>query len=203
MTEFDTHSLELKIFMELYADIIENHLEHEKLKNLESKLYTQILNIKRNILNYNNEKHQQDLDEAVNIFVELLSRFSSEDIGLLDNIMNLKYVNPSVEYDEKEKTVRLIQIPKQYDIYSNEFSTLPIEVVEYEKTSSSSKKTKTLKKKTITNKLPKKDKKIKKLKSIVQEEIPTKIPIDQEETYQSEIRAQNTKSTKIEPNGGF
>jgi predicted NAD-dependent protein-ADP-ribosyltransferase YbiA (DUF1768 family) len=165
MTEFDKNTLELKVFMELYSDIIENIGDYEKLRKLESKLYTQIENIKINILNYNTEKNPEDLDEAVNIFVDLLSKFSSQDIGLLDEIMLLKYVNPSVEYNEKEKTVRLIQIPKQYDIYSNEFSTLPIEVVTNEKQSSSPKaktKTKTLKKKlekpkSIKTKAPKEE----------------------------------------------
>jgi predicted NAD-dependent protein-ADP-ribosyltransferase YbiA (DUF1768 family) len=167
MTEFDKHTLELKVFMDLYSDIITNIGDYEKLKKLESKLYTQIENIKINILNYNTDKNPEDLDEAVNIFVELLSKFSSQDIGLLDEIMLLKYVNPSVEYNEKEKTVRLIQIPKQYDIYSNEFSTLPIEVVINEKQSSSPKKAKTttlkkkyeksLKPKSIKTKAPKEE----------------------------------------------
>ena len=155
MNDFDKNTLELKVFMQLYSDIIENSNEHEKLKKLESKLYTQIENIKINMLNFNTEKNPEDLDEAVNIYVELLSNFSSEDVGLLDEIMMLKYVNPSVEYDEKEKIVRLIQIPKQYDILSNEFSTLPIEVITNERDSSSSKKTKTLKKKSIYPKVKK------------------------------------------------
>jgi hypothetical protein len=158
MTDFDKHTLELKVFMELYSDIIDKNGDYEKLKKLESKLYTQIENIKINILNYNTEKNTEDLDEAVNIYVDLLSKFSSQDVGLLDEIMLLKYVNPSVEYDEKEKTVRLIQIPKEYDIYSNEFSTLPINVVTNEKRSSSPKKAKTLKKKSeksIKTKVPK------------------------------------------------
>jgi len=55
MTDFDKHTLELKIFMELYSDIIENRSDHENLKRLESTLYTQILNIKRDIINYNTE----------------------------------------------------------------------------------------------------------------------------------------------------
>ena len=150
MNDFDKNTLELKVFMQLYFDIIENSNEHEKLKKLESKLYTQIENIKINILNFNTEKNAEDLDEAVNIYVELLSKFSSEDVGLLDEIMMLKYVNPFVEYDEKEKIVRLVQNPKKYDILSNEFSTLPIEVITNEHdSSSSSRKTKTLKKKSI------------------------------------------------------
>jgi predicted NAD-dependent protein-ADP-ribosyltransferase YbiA (DUF1768 family) len=150
MNDFDKNTLELKVFMQLYFDIIENSNEHEKLKKLESKLYTQIENIKINILNFNTEKNAEDLDEAVNIYVELLSKFSSEDVGLLDEIMMLKYVNPFVEYDEKEKIVRLVQNPKKYDILSNEFSTLPIEVITNERdSSSSSRKTKTLKKKSI------------------------------------------------------
>jgi len=148
MTDFDKHTLELKVFMELYSNIIDKNGDYEKLKKLQSKLYTQIENIKINILNYNTEKNPEDLDEAVNIYVDFLSNFSSQDVGLLDEIMLLKYVNPSVEYDEKEKTVRLIQIPKEYDIYFNEFSTLPIKVVTNEKRSSSPKKAKTLKKKT-------------------------------------------------------
>jgi predicted NAD-dependent protein-ADP-ribosyltransferase YbiA (DUF1768 family) len=150
MNDFDKNTLELKVFMQLYFDIIENSNEYEKLKKLESKLYTQIENIKINILNFNTEKNAEDLDEAVNIYVELLSKFSSEDVGLLDEIMMLKYVNPFVEYDEKEKIVRLVQNPKKYDILSNEFSTLPIEVITNERdSSSSSRKTKTLKKKSI------------------------------------------------------
>jgi len=150
MNDFDKNTLELKVFMQLYFDIIENSNEYEKLKKLESKLYTQIENIKINILNFNTEKNPEDLDEAVNIYVELLSKFSSQDLGLLDEIMMLKYVKPFVEYDEKEKIVRLVQNPKKYDILSNEFSTLPIDVVTNEREStSSSRKTKTLKKKSI------------------------------------------------------
>ena len=169
MTDFDVHTLELKVFMELYSDIIENRIDYDNLKKLESTLYIQILNIKRDIINYNNEKHHEDLDDAVNIFVEILSNLGSEeDVGLLEKIMLLKYVHPLVEYDEKEKTIRLVQIPKQYDIYSNEFSTLPIEVINNEKSSSSpsSKKTKTLKSKSLKKKLLKK----KSLKSISQRE---------------------------------
>ena len=152
MNEFDFHTLELKVFMDLYSDIIENQRDYDNLKKLESDLYIQILNIKRDIINYNNEKHTEDLDDAVNIFVEILSNIDSEERGLLEKIMLLKYVNPSVEYDEKEKTLYLIQIPRQYDIYSNEFSTLPIEVITNEKLSSSSprkSKTKTLKSKSL------------------------------------------------------
>ena len=167
MTDFDVHTLELKVFMELYSDIIENRIDYDNLKRLESTLYSQILNIKRDIINYNNEKHHEDLDDAVNIFVEILSSFGSEDVGLLEKIMLLKYVHPLIEYDEKEKTIRLIQIPKQYDIYSNEFSTLPIEVINNEKSSSpSSKKTKTLKKKSLKKETLKK----KSLKTISQRE---------------------------------
>jgi len=152
MNEFDFYTLELKVFMDLYSDIIENQRDYDNLKKLESDLYIQILNIKRDIINYNNEKHTEDLDDAVNIFVEILSNIDSEERGLLEKIMLLKYVNPSVEYDEKEKTLYLIQIPRQYDIYSNEFSTLPIEVITNEKLSSSSprkSKTKTLKSKSL------------------------------------------------------
>ena len=153
MNEFDFHTLELKVFMDLYSDIIDNQRDYDNLKKLESDLYIQILNIKRDIINYNNEKHTEDLDDAVNIFVEILSNFDREQRGLLEKIMLLKYVNPSVEYDEKEKTLHLIQIPKQYDIYSNEFSTLPIEVITNEKISSlSPKKTKTLKTKSLKTK---------------------------------------------------
>ena len=153
MNEFDFHTLELKVFMDLYSDIIDNQRDYDNLKKLESDLYIQILNIKRDIINYNNEKHTEDLDDAVNIFVQILSNIDSEDQGLLEKIMLLKYINPSVEYDEKEKTLYLIQIPKQYDIYSNEFSTLPIEVITNEKVSSSSpKKSKTLKKKSLKTK---------------------------------------------------
>jgi hypothetical protein len=152
MNDFNIYTLELKVFMELYSDIIENQRDYDNLKKLESDLYIQILNIKRDIINYNNEKHTEDLDDAVNIFVEILSNIDSEERGLLEKIMLLKYVNPSVEYDEKEKTLYLIQIPRQYDIYSNEFSTLPIEVITNEKLSSSSprkSKTKTLKSKSL------------------------------------------------------
>jgi hypothetical protein len=152
MNDFNIYTLELKVFMELYSDIIENQRDYDNLKKLESDLYIQILNIKRDIINYNNEKHTEHLDDAVNIFVEILSNIDSEERGLLEKIMLLKYVNPSVEYDEKEKTLYLIQIPRQYDIYSNEFSTLPIEVITNEKLSSSSprkSKTKTLKSKSL------------------------------------------------------
>ena len=150
MNDFNIYTLELKVFMELYSDIIENQRDYDNLKKLESDLYIQILNIKRDIINYNNEKHTEDLDDAVNIFVEILSNIDSEERGLLEKIMLLKYVNPSVEYDEKEKTLYLIQIPRQYDIYSNEFSTLPIEVITNEKLASSSpRKSKTLKSKSL------------------------------------------------------
>lgn len=146
MNDFNIYTLELKVFMELYSDIIENQRDYDNLKKLESDLYIQILNIKRDIINYNNEKHTEDLDDAVNIFVEILSNIDIEERGLLEKIMLLKYVNPSVEYDEKEKTLYLIQIPRQYDIYSNEFSTLPIEVITNEKLASSSpRKSKSLK----------------------------------------------------------
>jgi hypothetical protein len=172
MNEFDFYTLELKVFMDLYSDIIENQRDYDNLKKLESDLYIQILNIKRDIINYNNEKHTEDLDDAVNIFVEILSNFDREEQGLLEKIMLLKYINPSVEYDEKEKTLYLIQIPKQYDIYSNEFSTLPIEVITNEKISSSSpRKSKTLKKKSLKTKtLKTKTLKTKTLKKISQKE---------------------------------
>jgi hypothetical protein len=200
MNEFDFYTLELKVFMDLYSDIIENQRDYDNLKKLESDLYIQILNIKRDIINYNNEKHTEDLDDAVNIFVDILSKFESEEHrllekeehrllekeehglsekeerGLLEKIMLLKYVNPSVEYDEKEKTLYLIQIPRQYDIYSNEFSTLPIEVITNEKLSSSSpRKSKTLKTKSLKTKSLKtlktlKTSKSKSLKSTSQKE---------------------------------
>ena len=172
MNDFNIYTLELKVFMELYSDIIENQRDYDNLKKLESDLYIQILNIKRDIINYNNEKHTEDLDDAVNIFVEILSNIDSEERGLLEKIMLLKYVNPSVEYDEKEKTLYLIQIPRQYDIYSNEFSTLPIEVITNEKLASSSpRKSKTLKSKSLKSlKSSKSKSKSKSLKTTSQKE---------------------------------
>ena len=126
--KIDKYSLELQIIKELYSKNIDTYENYEQLCKLEQQSFHYIEEIKTRIHNY---KHDTtDFAEKADDIYELIDLYTKTFMPLIKNIMDLKYSISRVDYEVDDNGFRLIQIPQKNDISENEYSEIPVEVIQ-------------------------------------------------------------------------
>jgi hypothetical protein len=120
-----TNTVELEIYIREYYNIIDNVNDKKRLKEITESYFSKIKNIKTCIESFNEEDNQQFVFDAVEIYVKEL-------VPLLKEIMNLKYKNNMVWFDQDTNVYHLIQ--EKYSIKEMEIDTFGTEVINFDTT---------------------------------------------------------------------
>ena len=120
-----TNTVELEIYIREYYNIIDNVDDNKRLKEITETSFSKIKNIKTSIESFNEEDNQQFVFDAVEIYVKEL-------VPLLKEMMDLKYKNNMVWFDQDTNVYHLIQ--EKYSIKEMEIDTLGTEVINFDTT---------------------------------------------------------------------
>lgn len=120
-----TNTVELEIYIREYYNVIDNVDDNKKLKEMIESSFSKIKNIKSSIQGFNEEDNQKYVFDAVEIYVNEL-------VPLLKNIMNLKYKNNMVWFDQDTNIYHLIQ--EKYSIKDMEIDIIAPEVINFDTT---------------------------------------------------------------------
>ena len=113
----------LETYLDEYNSITDNPEKKAELTENIIKSYFYIDGIKESIAKFNKENNSQYIRDIANIYVTNLK-------PLLNKILNLKYKENSIHYDENTNTYNLIQ--NQYTIQSLEFTDFSNKVINYD-----------------------------------------------------------------------
>jgi hypothetical protein len=113
----------LETYLDEYNSITDNIEKKTELTENIIKSYFYIDGIKEAIAKFNKENNSQYIRDIANIYVTNLK-------PLLNKILNLKYKENSIHYDENTNTYNLIQ--NQYTIQSLEFTDFTNKVINYD-----------------------------------------------------------------------
>jgi hypothetical protein len=113
----------LETYLDEYNSITDNPEKKAELTENIIKSYFYIDGIKESISKFNKENNSQYIRDIANIYVTNLK-------PLLNKILNLKYKENSIHYDETTNTYNLIQ--NQYTIQSLEFTDFSNKVINYD-----------------------------------------------------------------------
>lgn len=120
-----TNTVELEIYIREYYNIIDNVDDNKRLKEITETSFSKIKNIKTSIQSFNEEDNQQFVFDAVEIYVKEL-------VPLLKEMMDLKYKNNMVWFDQDTNVYHLIQ--EKYSIKEMEIDTFGTEVIHFDTT---------------------------------------------------------------------
>jgi len=117
-----TNTMELEIVIREYYNIIDNPETNERLTHLIEQSFDKINSIKTSIKSFNEDDNKQFMYDAVEIYVKELS-------PMLKDIMELKYKNNMVWFDQDDRVYHLMQ--EKVGIRDIEFDTIMPEVIDF------------------------------------------------------------------------